>query len=974
MTGNALDPQRWQRLAELFDRALELDAAGREALLADTGDETLRSELQRMLAADAASGRLDTADAAVVGAQVEQLLHAADPEATLIGHRIGCWRIESLLGSGGMGRVFLASRVDGEFEQRVALKLLGAGFADDLTRRRFLEERRVLAKLAHPRIARLLDGGLGPDGEPWYAMEYVDGAPLTEWCDARKLPLSARLDLFRKVCEAVDFAHRHLVIHRDLKPANILVDAEGEPKLLDFGIAKLLPAADAQTRSDTRMMTPEYAAPEQLRNEAVSTATDVYALGAILFELLTGKRAFADPLGSREPPSALRACPITDSRAAERAATRATTPHHLRKALRGDLERILRGALEPDPARRYRSAGALAADLHRHLRGQPISLRRDRGYRFGKFVRRHRFGAAVGTVAALALIATSAFALWQAQTARAQAQRADAVKDFMIGVFASADPSQHPGTGPSARALLDAGARSMQQRFGNDPEVEGDLSRALARSYAGIGAFDSARALAAQALRTSIALHGDGSPQATDARIDYAEILQASGLQRDAQQQAQIVLREARADDPQSAVRAHLVNAAADNELMRDAQAQAEAEQALKLAGTRTSTHWRAEAWNDLAQVYLGRGQFDQAQSALREAISAYERTPGENPTRVIDARTNLIFLLLHTGHQPQALKMYASLGADERRVLGPAHPALAQTLAEYAYMLWSTGNYAQSRQTLQQAQDALASVTDMSPMLRSASEINMAIVARLRGDLPRALHLLDHVDQINAPLGRDAQRYTLSAHWLRAGIDAERGNADAIAELDALREESQRRHFALHFKELMDWPLAWLALGQPQLALQRCAELATRPGSARTRDAERPVLLLQRGIALVQLGRYDEAKTMLAQAQGAFAGKPENGANFITAQLWQGWAEARAGRPQIGLHDIETALAWRQRELGNDSYLTAEARLAHAEALAGLRRAEEALREQALSRSVLDVALAPTHVLRQRADAPLPR
>ncbi len=276
-------------------------------------------------------------------------LRAADNGENQIGQRIGAYRIERLLGRGGMGRVFLAVRDDGEFEQRVALKLLRPELIDNLTRRRFLEERSVLARLLHPHIARLYDGGLGPNGQPWYAMEYIDGAPLTEWCDARQLGIAARMDLFRKVCDAVDYAHQHLVIHRDIKPGNILVDADGNPKLLDFGIAKLLAQRDAATRGDTRLMTPEYAAPEQLRGEPVSTATDVYALGVVLFELLTGLRPFPDPLASREPPSLQSFCTQNSADVEARAAARGATPIGLRRQLHGDPERILRAAIAHPP-------------------------------------------------------------------------------------------------------------------------------------------------------------------------------------------------------------------------------------------------------------------------------------------------------------------------------------------------------------------------------------------------------------------------------------------------------------------------------------------------------------------------------------------------------------------------------------------------------------------------------------------------
>lgn len=979
MTGRSPDPQRWQRLTELFDQALELDATGRHELLENAcgGDEELRAHLQRMLSADEEGSVLDTAGAAAVRAQVDDALRRFDDGADLIGQRVGIYRIERLLACGGMGRVFLAVRDDGEFEQRVALKLLRSGLVDDLARRRFLEERRVLARLGHTHIARLHDGGLGPRGEPWYAMEYIDGAMLTGWCDARGLTVAARLDLFRKVCEAVDYAHRHLVIHRDIKPGNLLVDADGNPKLLDFGIAKLIARQDAQTRNDTGLMTPEYAAPEQLHGGAISTATDIYSLGAVLFELLTGRRPFADPLGPRDPPSLLRACNTSSGDVQSRAVVRATDPKHLRAALRGDLERILRAALDPDPARRYRSAAELSKDLHRHLRGRPISLRRDRAYRFTKYVQRHRVGVAIGVVAVLALIATSALALWQERAARVQARDAEAVKDFMVGVFASADPGQHTGTGPSARALLDAGARQMQRQFSGDPEIEAALARALTQSYAGIGAYDQARTLAQHALVSLLKLHGAGSAEALAARIDYAEILQGAGLRQQARQQADIVLRYTGDAAIESSVRAHLVIAASDNDqLARDAQAQSEAKRALVLAQTlgAKGDRWQAAAWNDLAQTWLGRDDYDAAQRALREAATLYAHSPGENAAETLDARTNLIFVLLHSGHADEALDLYANLVAQQRRVLGTNHPALAETLSNYAYVLWSAGRFRQALQVNGQAQAALTAAVDMPAVQRGNSTMNLAVMERLRGDLPGALRLLDQVEQIVRPLEADAPRYLFSANWLQAALAAERGENGAIARMDALRAQAQRLHYPMGFKEEVDWPLAWLAIGQPQLALQRYRELFAILPDTHSHASHQGALLLGEGIALVQLNRFSEAKTSLDAALAAFADKPEDGARMITAQLWRGWMAVRLNRPQAGLGDIETALSWRSEQFGDDSYLTAEARLAHAEALSRLGRRNDALHEQQRARAVLDVALAPSHVLRQRADAPLPR
>lgn len=976
MTQRPLDPQRWQRLTELFDRALDLDAAGRADLLAGTEDEALRAELQRMLAADSVESPLDTVDAQATRAQVARLLQVADDGGESIGQHIGIWRIDRVLGGGGMGRVFLAVRDDGEFEQRVALKVLRAAPLDDLTRRRFLEERRVLAKLAHPRIAHLLDGGLSTDGEPWYAMEYVDGAPLTTWCDARKLYLDARVALFCKVCEAVDFAHRHLVIHRDLKPGNILVDAEGEPKLLDFGIAKLLPSPDAHARSDTRLMTPEYAAPEQLRNETVSTATDVYALGAILFELLTGRRAFPDPLAPREPPSASRACADTESRNIERAGDRATSPRHLRVALQGDLDRIVRAALEPDPARRYRSAAALATDLRLYLRHRPISLRHDRGYRFAKFVRRHRIGVAASTLATFALLAVSVVALRQAYTARVQARRADAVKDFMVDVFASGDPSQNAGKGPSARELLDAGSRDVQARFRDDPKTAATLSGALASSYAGIGAYDRALPLARRALDSMAALHGDAGGPALRARLDYADILRSAAKFPQALQQAAKVLQATHDDVGKASLRAHLIMARVYNAQHDDAPARAAAERALTMAGAFAppDMHAQAVAWSEIAEVDLSQGDFKSAQGALRESAALFARSQGGDADETVDARMNLIFVLLHTGHMPEGLSMYADLIARQERAFGANDPKLAGLFSNYAYVLWSAGRYAQGREESKHAQAVTANAHDLPAMRRNSYALNLGILERSRGDLIGALRVLAPVSATGLPTGVDDNRDLFSAAWQRAAIAGERGDVTALAALDRLREQALANHYPLGTARELEWVVVPLSAGQWQPALQRAQALAVATPVAHSHGGHPADLPLHEAIALIELGRYGEAETQLAAVLKLAAGKPGQKLEVVGARLWRGWSQVRQGDARAGLADIEAALAWRSEQLGKDSYLTAEAHLAHAEALAQLGRRTEALQEQALARKVLSVQLLPGNALLSRVEAPLPR
>lgn len=414
--------QRLQTALRLLRQRLDMsDAEGDVWLANETAhDPALHADVQRLLAADrAASGPLDTPLAQHIAQSHDVADEGADAR---IGQRIGPYLLRELLGRGGMGSVYLAERVDGIFEQTVALKLLRHADAEPQTRRRFARERQILVRLQHPNIARFLDGGVTADDQPWYAMEAVQGEPLTHHAQRIGATLAQRINLMLQVCDAVQFAHAALVLHRDLKPANILADAQGQVKLLDFGIAKLI-ASEADTERDAtvaeqRVFTPDYASPEQLRGELVGTATDIYALGVVLYELLTDSRPF-----QRQRVTALATMETDAEPPSRRLAARGERQRGSR--LRGDLDTIVATCLNPDPARRYASAAALKRDLERHLAGLPIEARPDAfGYRAGKFVQRHRFGVAAGLLLAAALIAATAISLTQARRAESESARA----------------------------------------------------------------------------------------------------------------------------------------------------------------------------------------------------------------------------------------------------------------------------------------------------------------------------------------------------------------------------------------------------------------------------------------------------------------------------------------------------------------------------------------------------------------------
>jgi Tol biopolymer transport system component len=402
-----LNPEQWAEVKRLFMGAAELRPEElSDYLQRECPDQDLRREVASLL--DYSGEGLPSADAAIASAAAA-VAQEPDPDERLIGTRLGPYRVEAIAGHGGMGAVYRASRDDAEFRQLVAIKLVRVAAESPETLRRFRQERQILARLSHPNIARLLDGGSTPQGVPYLVMEFIEGEPIAAWCDRQSLSVEERLRLFLRVCEGVEFAHRDLVVHRDLKPANILVTKDGTPKLLDFGIAKMLdPGAEneAATLTGLPVMTPDYASPEQVRGEPVSTAADVYSLGLILYELLTGK--MAQPISGLTP----------DAIASVVCRTEPTPPARLKPQLAGDLDYIIRMAIRKEPERRYASAGLLARDIQRHLEGHPVTARPDTlGYRSAKFLRRNRISVLAGVLIAASL-AGLALEYWRGAFAR----------------------------------------------------------------------------------------------------------------------------------------------------------------------------------------------------------------------------------------------------------------------------------------------------------------------------------------------------------------------------------------------------------------------------------------------------------------------------------------------------------------------------------------------------------------------------
>ncbi len=670
-----MSERRWDAVVALFERVLDAPPAERDRIVAEvTGqDPELGRRVAALLRADAASHPL-------LESTPRTLAEAVAPaHGRREGTRIGPYTVLRELGRGGMGAVYLAERAD--VDKRVALKLV-SGLASEALVERFLVERRVLAQLEHPNIARLLDAGVADDGTPWLAMDYVDGRPIDAWCDERRADVPTRLALFEQVCETVAYAHRNLVVHRDLKPSNILVTPAGEPKLVDFGIAKLLDDSDrvaALTREGPHPLTPRYASPEQLAGEAITTATDVWQLGVLLYELVAGRHPHADA-----PDATLRArvlegvAPLPPSRAAavepgggagreepidavERAARRGTTPERLGRRLQGDVDAIALMAMRPEPARRYASAQQMADDVHRHLAGVPVAAGPDTlRYRWAKFVRRNRMTVAASVVVAVSLVAAMAGMTWQARRATRQARlaaeerdragheaaKAERVATFLTDLFEGASPAQALGRDVTAREILDEGARRLGDggELADQPELRAELLGVLGDVYLKLGWNAEARRLDERALAL---LRESAAPTSADLASALSEMgtLELSDGKPDAArplfEESLAIRRAADPPDPGAV----------------------------------------AEAVYNLATVHAANASLDTAETLLRDALGA-ERLAGASDWEALAATLSTLgSVLSRAGRLEAADSFHTEALAIERARREPRHPELARSL-----------------------------------------------------------------------------------------------------------------------------------------------------------------------------------------------------------------------------------------------------------------------------------------------------
>ncbi len=675
MNETSLPHGRWPDFSRLLDEALELPDDARADWLAtqELRDPAAGAWLRRVLG---------HAGAATAPEYLERPRIDREPDEDVqAGAVIGNYRLVREIGTGGMGVVWLARRSDGQLDRDVALKLPHVHLLAGAVRERFARERNILARLNHPHIATLYDAGLAANGRPYLALEYVDGVPITQWCRERRAGIEQRLALMLQVMDAVEYAHARLVVHRDLKPSNVLVTAGGDVKLLDFGIAKLLATDDLPSEGSTltrmghRMATPGYSAPEQIAGMTVTTRADVYALGAMLFELLSGRRPFADAsVPAAEPP---RCSTRVDPEFS--ATVGGSDPARLRRAIRGDLDAILAKAIDPSPEKRYGSVEAFAADLKRYRAHEPIVAQRISQLSLAaKFVRRHRLGTGFAAVLLAAIAIGVAIVAWEANEAAQQARRAEAVKAFLVEIFSASDPriaSDKPRGEITARELLDLGATRIEREFANDPPTQIALLGTVADIYRELGVADRSVALNARKIELAKKEYGELSEP-----VLYDAVQQASYACSEQSDRCAKLLHDAdalldRAGRNNSTMRADWWVAEGQRlrpEQGKDAERRTAFEKGVSIyknVAPRNTGY--VTAIEELASDHQMRGDYDGSIALHRQALEVADGLRARNDAELQTIYGNLALVYQQTGDLLNASAMFAKAADIAERTSG---------------------------------------------------------------------------------------------------------------------------------------------------------------------------------------------------------------------------------------------------------------------------------------------------------------
>jgi tetratricopeptide (TPR) repeat protein len=761
-SGTSFTPERWRRLQELFELAQPLDAERRTRfLLEECGEDvSLREQVVALLLAG--SDAHDDFEQRYEQAIADVLREPELPAGTIIGR----YRVQRLLGRGGMGAVYLAERADQQYHQTVALKLVGRNLLHAGVASRFRSERQILARLNHPNIARLLDGGHIEDGTPYLVMEYVEGQRIDHYCSERRLPVSARLRLMQQVCAAVQYAHQNLIVHRDLKAANIMVAGDGVPKLLDFGIAKLLdaeaPAPDL-TRLRDRVLTPEYASPEQLRGQPVGTASDVYNMGRLLYELLTGLSPYGNArrsLAELEHLICEQTPPLPSVRVqAEAAHGPSSSQRALGRELAGDLDNIVLKAMHVDPARRYPTANAFARDIQSYLDGRPVQARPDTfTYRAGKFLRRNAWSTAsaaavVVLIAGLTAFYTSRLAA-ERDRATLAANQSKQVAGFLAGIFRVPDPWRGPGKPISAIEMLDRAAGDIEQHLQNEPIILSELLYEIADSYKGLADYERASRMLERSLAVKAHARLTATPEYGETLYELANVQRFQGRFPAAEQNFRraLALQRRLFHAPHADIAAtltHLGMLYSEMGRWRESLALEREALPMTIAVYGTLHEESADRMNNLALALQGAGQFLEAQQSFQRAIAIQAQVMPPLHPDSLGTKSNLGGLLDAMGHYRAAERQIRGILADRRAVLGDGHPRLAYTLTAFGGTLTSLGNFDEAERVLSEARDSLTERLGPTHYRTGYALRGLGYLALARGDAVSAEDLFRRVERI---------------------------------------------------------------------------------------------------------------------------------------------------------------------------------------------------------------------------------
>jgi tetratricopeptide (TPR) repeat protein len=908
------------RLDAKFEALLALDSTARAAALQAVRrrDPRTADALDALLAEAAALGS-DTlalpSSPQLWRALLDDVAEAEpDPTGSCAGapasQQVGRWRLLRELGRGGMGSVYLAERIDAGFEQRAALKRIRSdrGAADFLLR--FERERQILAQLSHPGIARLIDGGADAEGQPYLVMEYVDGEPIDRWCDARSLSIDARLRLFNQAAAALAHAHRQRVLHRDIKPSNLLVTAAGEVKLLDFGIAKTFEDTsppEPATGTGLRLLTPQYASPEQLLGQPMSAASDLYQLGLLLYQLLTGQAAQSPRDGS---PAALQAAvcehdPLPPSRcfehaADQRAQLRAASPTQLRKRLRGDLDLIVLMCLRKQASQRYPDVEALLSDLERWQSGRPVRARAPGlAYRLRRFAGRHPFELAAASLVLVLLLAYALNLTWQAQAlaierdlARAESQKAAQVKQLLLRVFEQADPERSGGAQASARDVLAAGLDSIDGELAGQPETAFELLLALGEVHRNLGLPAEAESLLQRA--------DDVWPEPQRSTLQQVQlqrslgrVLAARGAFDEARAQLLSSIGQAAGLAQQQGQVERLASQAALGWLELDAGRLAEAEaQFANVLEQRerglSDPLALAEALRDLGAVRRSRGDYAGALTLLERARALYRQQLPESHPLHRQTLVNLAETLRSLGDEDRAEALYRQTLENSQRTRGGRHPGTALIMNNLARLLKSRGQLEQAEELLQQA---------LSIRIERLGEQH-ALVAMTYSDLGWVQHDRGEFDSAERNYLAALARYPQDHAWRGTTVF----NLGRVYEVRGDLERAEQ-----HYRQ------ALAALGRHY-----------GPGHERI-----GIGLMHLGGVLRKQAKHGAAEESLQQALSLFEAALPTGHDRI-AQSWIAIGELRnaQGNPSAAKAAFERALTMRRALFGDDDPRTQAARL----------------------------------------------